>query len=139
MWVAFLSTKAFPHSSNNTLLFEHCPHAVQAGCHLCTAIWQQSLKQIPQLITFQTKDHVWDEYNEPIYLGLSDWTPEADGMPYLIAVQHLPRGAMRNLASFEVYVESEDGPFEFGQLLARAVQSGPSLRTEYQDHAVMAL
>ena len=101
-------------------------HAAQAGCHLCTAIWQQSLKQIPHLITFETKDYVWDEYNEPIHLGLSDWTPEADGMPYLIAVQHLPRGAMRNLASFEVYVESEDGPFEFGQLLARAVQSDPA-------------
>lgn len=101
-------------------------HAVQVGCHLCTAIWQQSVKQIPQLITFQTKDHVWDEYNEPIHLGLSDWTPEADGMPYLTAIQHLPRGAMRNLATFEVYVEPEDGPFEFGQLLARAVQSDPA-------------
>ncbi|KAG7005722.1 hypothetical protein G7Y79_00018g045290 [Physcia stellaris] len=101
-------------------------HAVQEGCLLCTAIWQQSLKQIPQLITFQTKNHVWDEYDEPVHLGLSDWTPEADGMPYLIAVQHLPRGAMRNLASFEVYVDSEDGPFEFGQLLARAVQSDPA-------------
>ena len=56
-------------------------------------------------------------------LGLSDWSPEAEGMPYLTAVQQLPRGAVNNLATFDVFVEPGQAPPKFETMLAKAVHS----------------
>lgn len=102
------------------------------GCQLCINILQQSVKQFPPEIQSRTPGLHADEYSEPIYLGLSNWSPEADGMPYLIAVQHLPRGGVRNLATFEVYVQPQDAPSGFEHLLAKAVQPDPASEESLQ-------
>ena len=66
------------------------------------------------------------KFDEQITLGLSNWSPEVDGMPYLTAVQQLPRGDVRNLATFDVFVESGRAPRGLEMMLARAVQSDPA-------------
>ena len=109
------------HSSLRSLL-----NAAESGCRLCSAIWQQSVKQLPPGISDALGNPNPDECAEPIHIGLSDWHPEADGMPYLTAVQRLPRGAMRNLATFELFVDPDDVPSGYGLLLARPVRPDPA-------------
>ena len=67
-----------------------------------------------------------DRFGEQITLGLSNWSPEAEGMPYLTAVQQLPRGAVNNLATFDVFVEPGRAPTGFETMLAKAVQNDPA-------------
>lgn len=66
------------------------------------------------------------EFGQQITLGLSNWSPEAEGMPYLTAVQQMPRRAVTNLATFDVFVEPGRAPSGFETLLARAVQDDPA-------------
>ena len=40
-----------------------------------------------------------------IFFGLSNWSPEAQGAPYLKATQFLHHGGFRDLAAFDVYSE----------------------------------
>ena len=42
---------------------------------------------------------------EQIYLGLSKWAPESQGIPYLTVLQNTLRGTQRSLGMFEVFVE----------------------------------
>lgn len=50
-------------------------------------------------------------------------------MPYLTAVQQLPRGAITNLGTFDVFVEPGGAPTGFETMLARAVQNDPASET----------
>ena len=47
-------------------------------------------------------------------------------MPYLTALQQLPRGAVNNLATFDVFVEPGRAPPGFESMLAKAVQNDPA-------------
>ena len=115
------------HSSLRSLL-----NSANSGCRLCNAIWQQSVKQLPPGISDPTGTPNPDECAEPIHFGLSDWHPEAAGMPYLTAVQRLPRGVMRSLATFELFVDPDDVPSGYGQLLARTVQPDPASEASFK-------
>lgn len=96
------------------------------GCQLCKSIWQQSSVSLG--IDTQNLDTALgnNAFGEQIFLGLSDWSPEAQGMPYLVAVQDLPKGAIRNLATFDVSVAPGHVPKGFEDMLARDVQSDPA-------------
>lgn len=96
------------------------------GCQLCKSIWQQSSVSLgidPQNVDTALSKNA---FGEQIYLGLSDWSPEAQGMPYLIAVQDLPKRAIRNLATFDVSVAPGHAPKGFEDMLARDVQPDPA-------------
>ena len=113
--------KGFPlfHKLHNHL--RSLLHAASSGCQLCTAILEQAAQNVPKEFLDPTRALDVDDSGRPIYLGLSDWDPEADGMPYLTAIQPLPRGE-RNLATFELFVDPQDVPPGYEQLLARAVE-----------------
>lgn len=100
--------------------------ASEKGCLLCKSIWQQSSVSLgidPQNLDTALSNNA---FGEQIFLGLSDWSPEAQGMPYLVAVQDLPKGAVRNLATFEVSVAPGHAPKGFEDMLARDVQPDPA-------------
>ena len=43
--------------------------------------------------------------DEQIYLRLSKWAPESQGIPYLTVVQNTSLGIQRSLGMFEVFAE----------------------------------
>lgn len=75
------------------------------GCSLCTMIWRYGSRTLPPDIREGGTKFPEGEYNEPIYLGSSNWSPEAQGMPYLTVIQHISRGATRIIATFDVFAE----------------------------------
>lgn len=112
----------YKHHSDLQSLFE----ASGKGCQLCKSIFQQSSASLgidPSNLDTALSNKA---FGEQIYLGLSDWSPEAEGMPYLVAVQNLPKGAVRNLATFEVFVAPEHAPKGFEDMMARDVQPDPA-------------
>ena len=124
--------------------------SAEESCRLCTFIWQHSMRSLPMQAIEDQARAIEDVYEEQIYLGLSDWSPEAQGMPYLTAIQPLPRAVQRNLATFDVFVEQGENqhlcipqitfnprdnvflaspPNGYEHLLARAVQSNSGFET----------
>ena len=77
------------------------------GCDLCTSIWQQCSRTLPPYWREQQTSSPEGEYREQIMLALSNWSPEAQGMPYLVIKQHLARGAVRDLPTFDVFMERD--------------------------------
>ena len=98
----FPEYQGFPDFYKHHLGLSTLYSSVKDGCELCTSIWQQCSPNLPPNLQSQPAG---GEYQEQIFLGLSSWGPETQGMPYLTAKQRLARGAMRNLASFDVFME----------------------------------
>lgn len=79
-----------------------------AGCQLCASIWDQYAIEMPTDKRAVEQRLLEGESQGKIFLGLSNWSPEAHGAPYLKATQYHPHDdavALRNLATFDVYVE----------------------------------
>ena len=72
------------------------------GCELCSAIWAQYAESLPAALRHGDQP-LPVEHDGPVLLGLSNFSLEAQGLPYLIATQQLPREAVRSLAAFDVY------------------------------------
>ncbi len=100
--------------------------SAEQGCLLCTGIWQQCAKRLSADTHARRSPLPPGEFCEQITLGLSNWSPETEGMPYLIATQQMPRGAANNLATFDVFVEPEYAPIGFETMLANVVQKDPA-------------
>lgn len=100
--------------------------SVEQGCSLCTSIWQQWAKMLPADILAHRSPLPTGQFGGQITVGLSNWRPEAEGMPYLTAVQQLPRDAVNNLATFDVFVETESAPTGFESMLAKEVHIDPA-------------
>ena len=122
----FPTYKGFPDFYKHHRNLKTLSTSAEAGCSLCTGIWQQCAKILPPDVHARRSPLPIREFDEQITLGLSDWSPEVDGMPYLTAVQLMPRGAVRNLATFDVFVEPGRAPRGLETLLARAVQNDPA-------------
>ena len=122
----FSTYKGFPDFYKHHRNLQALSNSAEQGCSLCTGIWQQCAKFLPADIHAHRSPLPAGEFGEQITLGLSDWSPDAEGMPYLTAVQQLPRGAVNNLATFDVFVEPGLAPHGFENLLAKAVQSDPA-------------
>lgn len=121
----FPTYKDFPAFYKNNRDLQTLAASAERGCPLCTEMRQQCAKMLPPDIHTR-RSPLPSHIDEQITLGLSDWSPEADGMPYLTAVQQLPRGAVNNLAIFDVLVEPGCATRGFETLLARAVQNDPA-------------
>lgn len=80
------------------------------GCRLCQSIWQQFIGSFFAYVKDGYARSPGDGYDEPIYLGLSNWSPEAQGIPYLTVIQQLPRACIRQLATFDVFAEPSKFP-----------------------------
>ena len=104
------------HNSVRSLLA-----AANEGCQLCISIWDQFAKNLPTAIGRQETPLPKGEFDEQIYLGLSNWSPIAQGLPYITVTQALPRRAIRNLATFDPYMELGKTPRGFEKLLGRPV------------------
>ena len=122
----FPTYKGFPDFYKHHRNLQTLSTSAEGGCPLCIGIWQQCAKILPPDIHARRSPLPSREFDEQITLGLSDWSPEADGMPYLTAIQQLPRGAVKNLATFDVFVEPGRAPRGSETLLARAVQNDPA-------------
>lgn len=96
--------------------------SAERGCLLCTSIWQQCASFLPVDTHAHNSPLSTGEFGGQITLGLSDWSPERDGMPHLNTVQQLARGAVYTLATVDVFVESARVSTGFETMLARAVQ-----------------
>ena len=118
--------KGFPDLYKHHRNLQSLSTSAEGGCPLCTCIWQQCAKILPADIHARRSPLPSREFDEQITLGLSDWSPEADGMPYLTAVQQSTRGAVKTLAIFDVFVEPGRAPRGLETLLARAVQNDPA-------------
>lgn len=103
--------RAFPLYRGFPRFFNHHPGlasllaASEDGCNLCSYIWQQVSRSLPPEARTARVSDVLRDYETQIFLGLSDWSPEAEGFPYLDVTQELPRGATRKLATFDVFAE----------------------------------
>ncbi|MCJ1396868.1 hypothetical protein MMC11_000058 [Xylographa trunciseda] len=74
------------------------------GCRLCSIIWRDWTKDLsPEVL--QREWFAAGLGEEQIFLGLSKWAPEAQGIPYLTAQQYLLNGTPRTLGMFEVFAE----------------------------------
>ena len=74
------------------------------GCQLCTYIWRYWSQTIPVDVI----EREWiaaGKGEEQIYLGLSKWAPESQGIPYLTVLQTTPAGIQRSLGMFEVFAK----------------------------------
>lgn len=74
------------------------------GCRLCKLIWQYWSQTVP----VDVLEHEWiaaGKGEEQIYLGLSKWAPESQGIPYLTVVQNNLSGIQRSFGMFEVFAE----------------------------------
>ena len=98
----------------------------QVGCRLCAAIWTESAKVLPRDLNSGQPTIPQGEFTEPVYLGLTSWSPEAQGMPYLAAVQRLPRDTVRGLATFDVFTQYKIASPGVAALLARPVATDPA-------------
>ena len=125
----FSTYEGFPDFYKHHHNLQSLATSVEQGCSLCTSIWQQYSKMLPADIHARKTPLPIGEFGQQIILGLSNWSLEVEGMPYLIAVQQLPRGAVTNLATFDVFVEPGRAPSGFETLLARAVQEDPASGT----------
>ena len=122
----FSTYQGFPHFYKHHHNLQSLSASAEQGCSLCTSIWQQCAKMLPADILAFRSPLPTGEFGGQITLGLSSWSPEAEGMPYLTAVQQFPRGAITNLATFDVFVEPGHAPTGFETMLARAVQNDPA-------------
>ena len=122
----FSTYKGFPDFYKHHRNLQSLCTSAEQGCSLCTSIWQQCAKMLPADIHARRSPLPPDKLGEQITLGLSNWSPEAEGIPYLTAVQQLPRGAVNNLATFDVFVEPGRAPSGFETMLAKAVQIDPA-------------
>jgi hypothetical protein len=111
----------FPEFQGFPEFYKHQPGLValrssfNEGCCLCTFIWQHWTRSIPP----DAVEREWiaaGKGGEQIFLGLSKWAPEIQGMPYLTVIQNMPRGAQRDLGMFEVVAK-------------RGRLSGPKIRS----------
>ena len=121
---SFPTYKDFPAFYKNNRDLQTLAASAERGCPLCTDMRQQCAKMLPPdicCIIHACRSPLPSHFDEQITLGLSDWSPEADGMPYLTAVQQLPRGAVNNLAIFDVLVAPGCATRGFETLLERAV------------------
>lgn len=125
----FSNYEGFPAFYKHHRNLQSLSTSAEQGCSLCSSIWQQCAKILPPDTHARRSPLPTGEYGEPITLGLSNWSPEAEGMPYLTAVQQLPRDAVTNLATFDVFVEPGCVPAEFQTMLSRAVQNDPASET----------
>jgi hypothetical protein len=78
--------------------------SAETGCGLCTFIWRNWSKSVPP----DAIDREWvaaRKGEEQIFLGLSRWAPQIQGIPYVTVVQNTPGGIQRNLGIFEVVAE----------------------------------
>ena len=91
----------FKHHNNLNALRE----SVKERCLLCKAIWHQFRVLLPPDLWNDNASLPDGEFDQPVFLGLSHWSPEAQGFPYLNAIQNLPRSVVRSLAHFDVYAE----------------------------------
>ncbi|CAF9905836.1 MAG: hypothetical protein ALECFALPRED_001360 [Alectoria fallacina] len=119
----FSTYEGFPGFYKHHHNLQSLSTSAQQGCSLCTSIWQQCAKLLPVDIHARRSPLPIGQFGEQITLGLSNWSPEAEGMPYLTAVQQMPRGAITNLATFDVFVEPGRAPTGFETMLARSVQN----------------
>ncbi|MCJ1394681.1 hypothetical protein MMC18_007561 [Xylographa bjoerkii] len=95
------------------------------GCRLCSIIWQNWAKDR----TAEVIEREWLAAGigeEQIFLGLSKWAPEAQGIPYLTVLQYVSNGTPRTLGMFEVFADRAKVPDGFGHLLAREVYQSPA-------------
>ena len=97
--------------------------AANEGCQLCISIWNQFAKNLPIDTARQETLIPQGEFDEQIYLGLSNWSPIAQGLPYITVNQTLPRETKRNLATFDPYAKPGNVPLGFENLLGRPVNS----------------
>lgn len=122
----FSTYEGFPDFYKHHQNLQSLLTSAEQGCSLCTSIWQQCARMLPADTNACRLLLSTDKFGEQITLGLSNWSPEAEGMPYLTAVQQLPRGAVTNLATFDVFVEPGRAPAGLETMLARAVQNDPA-------------
>lgn len=123
---SFSTYEGFPHFYKHHDDLQSLSTSAERGCPLCTSIWQQCATMLPADIHARRSPLPTGQFGGQITLGLSNWSPEAEGMPYLTAVQQLSRGAVNNLATFDVFVESGFTPTGFEIILANKVQSDPA-------------
>ena len=74
------------------------------GCRLCSIIWRNWARDIPMEVI----EREWLAAGigeEQIFLGLGKWAPEAQGIPYLTALQYVSNRTQRILGMFEVFAE----------------------------------
>ena len=122
----FSTYEGFPDFYKHHQNLQSLSTSAELGCSLCANIWQQCAKLLPAHIHARKSPLPIDRFGEQITLGLSNWSPDAEGMPYLTAVQQLSRGAVTNLATFDVFVEPGRAPAGFETMLAMAVQTDPA-------------
>lgn len=122
----FSTYEGFPDFYKHHRNLQSLSTSAEQGCSLCTSIWQQCAKMLPADIHARRSPLPSDKIGEQITLGLSNWSPEAEGIPYLTAVQQLPRGAVNNLATFDVFAEPGGAPNGVETMLAKAIQSDPA-------------
>ena len=103
--------------------------AANEGCELCIGIWDQFVKNLPTDNASRGKPLSKGELDEQIYLGLSNWSPIAQGLPYITVTQILPRRAIRSLAAFDPYAELGNVPLGFEDLLGRRVNDNSASYT----------
>lgn len=119
----FSTYEGFPDFYKHHNNLQSLSNSAEQGCSLCTSIWQQCAKFLPADVHARRSPLPTGEFGEQITLGLSNWSPEAEGMPYFIAVQQLPKHAVNNLATFDVYVEPGCAPAGFETMLGNTVQT----------------
>ena len=96
--------------------------AAESGCELCALIWQNWSKFLGDT-QGSPRDGVFSR--DQLYLGLSDWAPAQNRIPYLTVTQ-TTRGIDRTLCMFEIVAERDKVPHGFEHLLAQEVHKSPS-------------
>ena len=110
--------EGFPDFYRHHYNLQSLSASAEQGCSLCTSIWQQCAELLPPDIHARRSPLPSGQFGEQITVGLSSWSPEAEGMPYLTVVRQSPRGAVTNLATFDAFVEPGRTPAGFETLLA---------------------
>lgn len=108
------SGKGFPEYEGFPTFYKHhlglasLRASSENGCRLCKSIWLQFVGNFMG----DGKDNFADApISEQIYFGLSNWSPEAKGMPYLTVIQNY-HGSVINLALFDVFAEQSKFPHD---------------------------
>jgi hypothetical protein len=105
-----ITTDVFPGFEGFPEFYKHHTGLValrssaEEGCDLCIFIWRNWTQSLPP----DAIDREWvaaRKGEEQIFLGLSRWAPQLQGIPYLTVAQKIPGGHQRNLGIFEVVAE----------------------------------
>ena len=116
--------RGFPRFLKHRLGINDVKLAADAGCELCTAIWQSWSRFLGE-DGDQRKPHGAGFSQDQLYLGCSEWAPAENRIPYLTVTQ-TTRDIDRTLCMFEIVAERDKVPYGFNHLIAQEVHSLPS-------------